>query len=360
MSVGLLAFESMWQRLRVPNDELRPRMAEWLRQVVPTGTHIRQRRGPAVPILASANALIRDDGWRAHLSFHRGPTHEFPIAPTLPVEPTGEEWQLLGLEGPYRTYVPMAWLLELFGEAWIEAGLTARGLPLYIFGSGQYLGPDARMSWKDMLKAMAYRTTAPLPPGVPVRASDQTSLLAPPFPLTLPPTPAALAEACRAGEPGAVLAWADALDAGGDGRSAELLRWLHAFPARIRGESEAWTGRGALWVYAEGSKFWWGQGEGGTEPGENGEEATRLAQLLMGWNVFYPAIEWFLRQLSLLHVEVGTAYFVDGKGRAVAADLGGGAHLTPFDEFTGVNSLRADTITQAADGDDSSGDESEW
>ena len=51
---------------------------------------------------------------------------------------------------------------------------------------------------------------------------------------------------------------------------------------------------------------------------------------------------------------------MDGKGRAVTADLGGGAHLTPFDEFTGVNSLRADTITQAADGDDSAGDESEW
>lgn len=349
MSAGLHAFEHLWQRLRGPNDDLRPRVAAWLRQVVPAGTLIRQKRGPAVPIRASVSALTRDDGWRVYLSFHRGPTHEFAIAPTVPVDPTAAEWAVLSLEEPYRHFVPMAWLLELVGEAWVEAGMTARGLPLQIFGSGQYLGPDDRMSWKDLLRAMAYRTTAPLPPGVAARATGQGHLVAPPFPLALPHTPAALAEACRAGEPGAVAAWADALDAAGDERSAELLRWLDAFPAAVAPIVAEWAGRGPFWVFADASTFWWGGGENGTEPGENGLEARRLAALLMGWNVFYPAIEWFLRRSSLMSVVIRASYFVDGvRGRDITVDLGAGDHLSPFDAFVGVTSLRADSLSGSA------------
>lgn len=350
MTDGLLAFDRLWQRLREPNDALRPRLAEWIKQVVPAGTHIKKKRGPAVPITPSANAVLRDDGWRANLSFFQGPTHEFPIAPAVPVEPTAEEWQLLGLEGPHRTFVPMAWLLELFGEAWIEAGMKSRGLPLYLFGSGEYRGPGDRMGWKELLRAMAYRTTAPMPPGLTARATDQGHLVSPPFPLRLPDTPPALVGACQAGEDGAVLAWAEALDAAGDQPSAELLRWLHAFPDATAEAARIWAGRGPFWVYAEAKTSWWGQGEGGTDPGDNDANAARLAQLLTGWNVYYPAIEWYLRRLSLRYVEVQASYFVDGARRqTVKLDLGAGAHLTPVDAYVGVTALRADSATIPAD-----------
>jgi hypothetical protein len=335
MSEGLRAFDAMWERIRQPNEALRPRLAAWLREVVPA-TNPNQEN-------AAANAFARQGTWLAHLTIGRGPAREFPIAPTVPEEPTEVEWQLLGLNGAHRTFVPMAWLLELLGEAWMEADVPARGFPLYFAGSGMYRGPGGRMKWKDLLRGMAFRATAPLPPGLTTRSTQQDNLVAPPSPEHLPATPTALQDACIAGEPDAPLAWADALEAAGDRTSPDLLRWVHGFaPTLIPGVAE-WAGHGAFYVFARAETCWWGQGEFGSEPNENTDEANRLADLLQGWNVYYPAIEWLLRRAGLAKVDVGAAYFANGgKTRSQKLNLSRDQHLAPVDEFSGVVALSAD------------------
>lgn len=340
MSEGLRVFDAMWRRLRQPNDELRPRLAAWIRQCVPAGNTLRQRRGPAIPLTVSATAVRRDDGLRAQLGIHRGPRHEFPIAPVVPVEPTAEEWDVLRLDPPYRGFVEMGWLLELVGEAWIEAGMTARGLPLYLFSSGAYRGPGRRMKWKDMLRAMAFRTTAPLPPDVSERSNGQDDLLTPPHPDRLPDTPAGLRDACRAGEPDAPLAWAEALEAAADPDSADLLRWVHGFADALTRGVRAWPGDGAFWAFARADSCWWGNGEAGTEPDENGEEAERIGRLFGGWNVYEPAVEWLLRRAGVETVRVGVSDYVTGaRFRKQTVRLSAGEHFSPVDEYSGVTEL---------------------
>lgn len=344
MSEGLRVFESMWERLRNPNEELRPRLAAWLREVVPPTDTIRVGRGPVVPLNAWANALYRDNGWQIQLNFDRGPSHTFAIAPVVPVEPTQAEWDLLGLEDRYRSFIPMAWLLELFGEAWVEAGLAARGVPLSIFGSGEYRGPGGRMKWKAMLRGLAYRATAPMPASLKLRSTEQDDLVDPPHPQTLPETPPALQEACRNGEPDALLVWADALDTAGDQASGELLRWVHTFADRLAPGIKKWARHGAFWVFTQAERSWWGQGEDGSEADDNSIDSNRLAQLLRGWNVYYPAIEWLLRRTGLLNVKVRLAYFANGsKSRYLKFPLKAGQHLEKIDEYSGVIELWADT-----------------
>ena len=230
----------------------------------------------------------------------------------------------------------MTWLLEVFGQAWVEAGFWSRKIHLVLANVG-FRGPGLPFGWTDRLRAYAFRVTAPLPPSIrELPPGDTVELVAPPTPQTLPETPSSVRDACVAGEPDAILAWADALNAAGDMASADLFRWLQRFAATL-------AGTGSFWVFADASRCWWGCKESGTEPGDIGEEGTRLAQLLAGWNVYHPAVEWLFRQLDLTRVQVRGSYFADGnKGKTFKIDLAK-QHLTPLDPTMGVTNVQAAT-----------------
>jgi hypothetical protein len=357
MSGALEALERLWPRVHQRDDELRPRLAAWLRDLIPVPT------GPSASQLVTVRAMDPGDGWRYRLSWisypgpgqsEASPFHEFPIAPTVPEPLSADELRAIGR--PNRPFVATVWLLEVFGLAWAEAGLMGRQIHLVLDGAA-FRGPGRRFGWTDKLRAFAYRSTAPRPASIPDLPKGQVELVAPAAPAALPVTPAALRAACAAGEPGAVLAWADALAAAGDAASAELLRWLHGFPDTIADEVRMWAGHGPFWVFATADQCWWGCGEIGTEPDGIEEPADRLAQLLAGWNVYYPAAEWLLRRLGLARAEVCGSYFANGgDGHTFDVDLTAG-HLAPLDETMGVTRLWCESEEQPEEEFDEESDE---
>lgn len=136
--------------------------------------------------------------------------------------------------------------------------------------------------------------------------------------------------ACRNGDTSALLAWADALE---PAPSATLLRKLPALRDLVMPYLATWrkVGGASLSLNHGDGISWWFCGEsdmGSTET--NDEWAALVGQLLIAWNEYYPAIEWFLREVQLPIVQL--AYLVNGApgGHSPQCNLAKGAHLVPI------------------------------
>ncbi len=85
---------------------------------------------------------------------------------------------------------------------------------------------------------------------------------------------------------------------------------------------------------------WWFCGEdelGSTE--RNDEWAHLVGQLLVGWNDYYPAIEWLLRQVKLPIVQPEHLVIGAPGGLGERRNLAEGAHLAPIPAGSAVSQL---------------------
>ncbi len=145
--------------------------------------------------------------------------------------------------------------------------------------------------------------------------------------------------ACRDGDTGALLAWADAL---GDAPSVAVLRKLPAFRDVMAPYLASWrqAGDASLSLNHADGVSWWFCGEsdmGSTET--NDEWALLVGQLLVGWNEYHPAIEWLLRQVQLPIVQPEFLVNRAPGGLGQQCNLAEGAHLATVPAGHAVSQL---------------------
>jgi hypothetical protein len=148
--------------------------------------------------------------------------------------------------------------------------------------------------------------------------------------------------ACRDGDTSALLAWADALEAV-NAPSAALLRRLPAFRDVMAPYLDSWRRAEQVSLslnHADGHSWWFcGESDMGSTDNTNDEWAALVGQLLVGWNEYYPAIEWLLRQVQLPIVEPECLVNGARGGLGQQCNLADGAHLAPLPAGHAVSQL---------------------